>query len=70
MNGGLLFVVLFYVYPLKFMFGSMFAQMVAPLSPVSCALMGPAHWAFGQITERRRRALLAGSPQVAGVQGP
>ena len=39
LNGGLLFVVLFYVYPLKFMFDSMFAQfMPAARPPVPMAL--------------------------------
>jgi uncharacterized membrane protein len=33
LNGGLLFVVLFYVYPLKFMFDSMFAQFVPYPNP-------------------------------------
>jgi uncharacterized membrane protein len=33
LNAGLLFVVLFYVYPLKFMFDSMFAQMVPHAYP-------------------------------------
>ena len=141
LNGVLLFVVLFYVYPLKFMFDSMFAQMIpgahpdltrmtltqlsrassvyalgfvvlfgmfallyghayrrreqlqltpmevfdaksyaghhlvsagvgiiallvaiaaplrfAPLSPMCFALMGPAHWYFGNRVERRRTA--------------
>jgi hypothetical protein len=141
LNGSLLFVVLFYVYPLKFMFDSMFAQMIpgaypdlqrmslaqlssasviyglgfvllfvmfallyvlayskradlgldalevfdvkafagqhlvsvsvgliatlvalaaplqfAPLSPMSFALMGPAHWLYGNRMERRRAA--------------
>jgi uncharacterized membrane protein len=141
LNGVLLFVVLFYVYPLKFMFDSMFAQMMpsaypdltrmtlpqlsrassvyalgfivlfvmfallyaharrrreqlgltpmevfdaksyaghhlvsagvgvvallvallaplqfAPLSPMCFALMGPAHWYFGNRVERRRPA--------------
>jgi uncharacterized membrane protein len=143
LNAVLLFVVLFYVYPLKFMFDSMFAQMVphaypdlqrmtlqqlsragaiyglgfvvlfamfsllyrhayrkrhelkltpveifdvkmfaghhlvsggvgliavlvaviapirfAPLSPMCFALMGPAHWAFRAISERRRAAVV------------
>jgi uncharacterized membrane protein len=143
LNGVLLFVVLFYVYPLKFMFDSMFAQMMpgahpdltrmtlpqlsrasavyalgfivlfvmfallyarayrrreqlrltsmdvfdvksyaghhlvsagvgvvslivalfaplqfAPLSPMCFALMGPAHWYFGNRVERRRPAFV------------
>jgi uncharacterized membrane protein len=143
LNGVLLFVVLFYVYPLKFMFDSMFAQMIpgahpdltrmtlpqlsrassvyalgfvvlfvmfallyghayrrreqlgltpmemfdaksyaghhlvsagvgvisllvavfaplrfAPLSPMCFALMGPAHWYFGNQVERRRPAFV------------
>ena len=143
LNGVLLFVVLFYVYPLKFMFDSMFAQMMpsahpdltrmtlpqlsrassvyalgfvvlfvmfallyghayrhreqlrltpmevydaksyaghhlvsagvgvvallvalfaplrfAPLSPMCFALMGPAHWYFGNRVERRRPELV------------
>ena len=143
LNGVLLFVVLFYVYPLKFMFDSMFAQMLpgahpdltrmtlpqlsrastfyalgfivlfgmfallyghayrrrdqlgltpmemfdaksyaghhlvsagvgvvsllvalfaplrfAPLSPMCFALMGPAHWYFGNRVERRRPELV------------
>lgn len=33
LNGGLLFVVLFYVYPLKFMFDSMFARFVPSRHP-------------------------------------
>jgi hypothetical protein len=33
LNGGLLFVVLFYVYPLKFMFDSMFARMIRGAYP-------------------------------------
>ena len=33
LNGGLLFVVLFYVYPLKFMFDSMFAQFMPAARP-------------------------------------
>src|SRR4051812_29980661 len=33
LNGGLLFVVLFYVYPLKFMFDSMFARVVPSRHP-------------------------------------
>src|SRR5512145_138126 len=33
LNGALLFVVLFYVYPLKFMFDSMFAQMMPEAYP-------------------------------------
>ena len=33
LNGALLFVVLFYVYPLKFMFDSMFAQMMPGAHP-------------------------------------
>jgi hypothetical protein len=33
LNGSLLFVVLFYVYPLKFMFDSMFAQMIPGAYP-------------------------------------
>jgi uncharacterized membrane protein len=39
LNGALLFVVLFYVYPLKFMFDSMFARFTAtPHPPVPMAL--------------------------------
>jgi uncharacterized membrane protein len=34
LNGGLLFVVLFYVYPLKFMFDSMFSQLFPGRHPV------------------------------------
>ncbi len=143
LNSALLFVVLFYVYPLKFMFDSMFAQFIqppdqfqrmtltqlgtastvyglgflvlmlmfallywhayrrrvelnltslevfdvkmyaghhlvsatvglvallvataapiafAPLSPACFALMGPGHWWFGRLTDKRRRMLRA-----------
>jgi len=147
-NSMLLFVTLFYVYPLKFMFDSMFAQLIpaaypdltrmnlvelsrasaiyglgflilfvlfallyrhafnkrtqlhltplevfdvkmytghhlvsatiglialavavggplvlAPLSPMCFALMGPGHWWFGYRAERRRRALLTPTPE-------
>jgi hypothetical protein len=44
-NGALLFVVLFYVYPLKFMFDSMFARFLPP--PSKDPIVGMALWELG-----------------------
>lgn len=50
-NCALLFVVLFYVYPLKFMFDSMFAQMlpqpVDPVVPMTLGQLGSASAVYG-----------------------
>ena len=45
LNGALLFVVLFYVYPLKFMFDSLFARFLPPSS--TNPIVGMAFWQLG-----------------------